>query len=63
MDGIEAIKKIRGKEKFKNLPIIAITAKAMKKDREECLAAGASDYLSKPIDVDQLLRLLRIWLS
>ena len=62
MDGYEAITAIRQMEEFKNLPIIALTAKAMKADRDHCLEVGASDYISKPLDVDQLLSLLRVWL-
>jgi HAMP domain-containing protein/CheY-like chemotaxis protein len=62
MDGYEAIREIRRDERFKNLPIIALTAKAMKADRDRCIEAGASDYISKPLDVDQLLSLLRVWL-
>jgi len=62
MDGYETIRAIRGSAGFKNLPIIAVTAKAMKGDREKCIESGASDYLAKPIDTDQLLSLLRIWL-
>jgi CheY-like chemotaxis protein len=62
MDGYEAITAIRKMEKFKQLPIIALTAKAMKADRDRCLEVGASDYISKPLDVDQLLSLLRVWL-
>ena len=50
-------------EEFKQLPIIALTAKAMKADRDHCLEVGASDYISKPLDIDQLLSLLRVWLS
>jgi CheY-like chemotaxis protein len=49
-------------EEFRKLPIIALTAKAMKADRDHCLAVGASDYISKPLDIDQLLSLLRVWL-
>ena len=62
MDGYEAITAIRQMEEFKQLPIIALTAKAMKADRDHCLAVGASDYISKPLDIDQLLSLLRVWL-
>jgi HAMP domain-containing protein/CheY-like chemotaxis protein len=62
MDGYEAITAIRRMEEFKQLPIIALTAKAMKADRDHCLAVGASDYISKPLDIDQLLSLLRVWL-
>jgi CheY-like chemotaxis protein len=62
MDGYEATKEIRNMEKFKKLPIIALTAKAMKGDREKCLAAGMSEYIAKPVNIDQLLSLLRVWL-
>ena len=62
MDGYEAIGKIRQQKEFKNVPIIALTAKAMKGDRQKCIDAGANDYLSKPVDVDKLLSLLRVWL-
>jgi signal transduction histidine kinase/DNA-binding response OmpR family regulator len=61
MDGFEATQKIRENPKWKNLPIIALTAKAMKGDREEILNAGASDYQSKPIDIQQLISLISIW--
>jgi CheY-like chemotaxis protein len=62
MDGYEATQEIRQFEKFKNLPIIALTAKAMKGDREKCIAAGMSDYISKPLNVQQLISLMRVWL-
>lgn len=62
MDGYEATKEIRNISKFNKLPIIALTAKAMKGDREKCLEAGMSDYISKPVNVEQLLSLMRVWL-
>jgi CheY-like chemotaxis protein len=62
MDGYETMRAIRKLRKFKSLPIIALTAKAMKGDREKCIEAGASDYITKPVDVEQLLSLLRVWL-
>jgi CheY-like chemotaxis protein/methyl-accepting chemotaxis protein len=62
MDGFEASAMIRKNEKFKNLPIIALTAKAMKGMKEKCLAEGMSDYISKPLKIEQLLSLLRVWL-
>jgi CheY-like chemotaxis protein len=62
MDGYEAMQQIRRQPKFRNLPVIAVTAKAMTGDREKCIKAGASDYISKPVDIDQLLSLLRVWL-
>jgi hypothetical protein len=62
MDGYETMKAIREMPRFRNLPIIAVTAKAMKGDREKCIEAGASDYIAKPVDMDQLLSLLRVWL-
>src|SRR5262245_48250872 len=62
MDGMETIRQIRLDAKLKNLPIVAVTAKAMKGDREKCIEAGAWDYLSKPVDTEQLLAVLRAWL-
>ena len=62
MDGYETTKEIRKMPAYKQLPILAVTAKAMMGDREKCIAAGASDYISKPVDVDQLTSLLRVWL-
>ncbi|MET0640604.1 MAG: response regulator, partial [Hyphomicrobium sp.] len=62
MDGYQTMQKIRSSEKNQRLPIIALTAKAMKGDREKCLEAGASDYLAKPVDTEQLLSALRMWL-
>jgi len=63
MDGFEAMKRIRSTVKFKNLPVIALTAKAMKDDKQKCIDAGANDYITKPIDVERLLSLIRVWLS
>jgi len=62
MDGYETMREIRNDSKFRTLPILALTAKAMKGDREKCLQAGASDYIAKPVNTDQLLSLLRVWL-
>jgi CheY-like chemotaxis protein len=62
MDGYETMKWIRAQERFTKLPIIALTAKAMRQDRERCLAAGANDYLAKPVDLDRLLSMMRVWL-
>ncbi|RYF93931.1 MAG: response regulator, partial [Chitinophagaceae bacterium] len=62
MDGYETTQKIRREHKNTSLPIIAVTAKAMKGDREKCIEAGASDYITKPVKIDQLLSLMRIWL-
>jgi HAMP domain-containing protein/signal transduction histidine kinase/CheY-like chemotaxis protein len=62
LDGYETTQIIRTKEEYKRLPIIALTAKAMKGDRERCIAAGASDYITKPVDTEQLLSLMRVWL-
>ncbi len=62
MDGYETIRQVRSLPEFRTLPILALTAKAMKGDREKCLEAGASDYISKPVNTDQLLSLMRVWL-
>ena len=62
MDGYETMREIRGSPKFRTLPILALTAKAMKGAREKCLDAGASDYIAKPVNTDQLLSLMRVWL-
>lgn len=63
MDGYEAMRRIRSQMKFKHLPIVALTAKAMKDDKQKCIDAGANDYISKPVDVERLLSLMRVWLS
>jgi HAMP domain-containing protein/CheY-like chemotaxis protein/signal transduction histidine kinase len=63
MDGYETIRRIRARDEWRDLPILALTAKAMKGDREQCLAAGASEYISKPVDIDQLVALIRVWLN
>jgi CheY-like chemotaxis protein len=62
MDGLELMRILRADDRYFKIPIIALTAKAMKEDRTICLEAGASDYLTKPIDVNRLLAMLRIWL-
>jgi two-component system, chemotaxis family, sensor kinase CheA len=62
MDGYEAMRKIRKQPENQNIPIIALTAKAMKDDREKCIEAGASDYISKPVNLEQLYSLLKVWL-
>jgi CheY-like chemotaxis protein len=62
MDGYETMRSIRAREKFRHLPVIAVTAKAMKEDREKCIQAGASDYAAKPVDIDQIISVLRVWL-
>ena len=62
MDGYQTMREIRNNPQFRTLPILALTAKAMKGDREKCLDAGASDYIAKPVNTDQLLSLMRVWL-
>ena len=62
MDGYEATRQIRQQARWNNLPIIAVTAKAMKDDQERCREAGANDYLAKPIDLDRLFSLIRVWM-
>ena len=61
MDGYETIRRIRAVPQWQRLPIIAVTAKAMKGDREKCIEAGANDYCPKPIDLEQLISLLQVW--
>jgi len=63
MDGYETMRQIRSQNQFTTLPIIALTAKAMAQDRDECISAGANDYLSKPVNVERLLSMLRVWLQ
>ncbi len=62
MDGYETMRQIRELPDHRSLPILALTAKAMKGDREKCLVAGASDYIAKPVNTDELLSLMRVWL-
>jgi CheY-like chemotaxis protein len=62
MDGYQTMREIRKDPQFRLLPMLALTAKAMKGDREKCLDAGASDYIAKPVNTDQLLSLMRVWL-
>jgi CheY-like chemotaxis protein len=62
MDGLQATRAIRKQPQLAKLPIIALTAKAMSDDRENCLQAGANDYIAKPLDVDKLLSLARVWM-
>lgn len=63
MDGYEAMRKIRAQSKFRKLPVIALTAKAMKEDKQKCIDAGANDYITKPVDINRLLSLMRVWLN
>jgi CheY-like chemotaxis protein len=63
MDGYETARSIRAMSRFEHLPIISLTAKAMKGDREKAIAAGASDYITKPVDLDHLLSMMRVWLD
>ena len=62
MDGYQTIRNIRQMPQYRSLPIIALTAKAMKGDREKCLEAGASDYITKPVNLEDLIWMLRAWL-
>jgi CheY-like chemotaxis protein len=61
MDGYQTMQEIRTMPQFASLPVIAVTAKAMKGDRQKCIEAGASDYVAKPVDIDQLVSVLRVW--
>lgn len=63
MDGYETMRRIRKVERYKTMPIIALTAKAMKDDKEKCISAGANDYMSKPIEIDKLFNLMRVWIN
>jgi CheY-like chemotaxis protein len=62
MDGYETMRRIRAEGRFSALPIIALTAKAMQRDKDDCIAAGANDYLAKPVEIDRLLSMMRVWL-
>jgi CheY-like chemotaxis protein len=62
MDGLTAMRHIRSQPEWKKLPIIALTAKAMKDDQEQCLQAGANDYMAKPLEIEKLLSLIRVWI-
>jgi len=63
MDGYETMKRIRSQDRFKKLSVIALTAKAMRDDKQKCIDAGANDYIAKPVDIERLLSLMRVWLS
>ena len=63
MDGYETMQEVRKRPELADLPLIAVTAKAMKGDRQKCLDAGASDYIAKPVDIELLLALLRVWVA
>ena len=63
MDGYETMRRIRANPRLAHIPLISVTAKAMKGDRQKCLDAGASDYIAKPVDIDLLLALLRVWIG
>jgi CheY-like chemotaxis protein len=63
MDGYETMQQIRARPKLAEVPLVAVTAKAMKGDRQKCLDAGASDYIAKPVDIELLLALLRVWIG
>jgi CheY-like chemotaxis protein len=63
LDGIQATQQIRGMPEFAKLPIISLTAKAMKGDREKALSAGASDYITKPVDPERLLSVMHVWMQ
>ena len=63
MDGYETMRQIRSRKALKDVPLVAVTAKAMKGDRQKCLDAGASDYIAKPVDIELMLALLRVWIS
>jgi CheY-like chemotaxis protein len=63
MDGYETMRRIRANPAIAHIPLVSVTAKAMKGDRQKCLDAGASDYISKPVDIDLLLALLRVWIG
>ena len=62
MDGYQAMREIRARKSLQAMPIIALTARAMPEEQEKCMAAGANDYLTKPVDIERLLMLLRVWL-